>query len=172
VGGQVLVSPTLIAAADLCLILGDEVEVHAKGMREPLRCRDLLGHEDYPELRLEAEEASLTPLARPLACYYLALTGKHLDWPLQPASLVSLASRRPVVEVAGKLAPRANLMLRLTGESGGEDSAEFYARVLRPVNKSHQHYPVKFTSPSRTAKTVAPPDGRGQGPLRTDWHGD
>ena len=53
VGGQVIVSPTLIHAAGRGLILGDEVEVHAKGMKEPLRCRQLLGHEDHPELGLE-----------------------------------------------------------------------------------------------------------------------
>ena len=53
VGGQIIVSPTLIGGAGRGLILGDEVEVHAKGMKEPLRCRQLLGHEDHPELGLE-----------------------------------------------------------------------------------------------------------------------
>jgi len=50
IGGQVLVSPALIDAAGRDLILGDEVKVHAKGMPEALRCRELLGHEDHPEL--------------------------------------------------------------------------------------------------------------------------
>ena len=63
VGGQIIVSPTLIHAAGPGLILGDEVEVHAKGMKEPLRCRQLLGHEDHPELGLE-EETELHPARR------------------------------------------------------------------------------------------------------------
>lgn len=65
VGGQIIVSPTLIAAAGQGLVLGGEVEVHAKGMKEPLRCRQLLGEETHPELALGQEEAC-TPLTEPL----------------------------------------------------------------------------------------------------------
>src|SRR5512137_2306436 len=65
VGGQVIVSPTLIRVAGRGLILGDEVEVHAKGMKEPLRCRQLLGHADRPELGL-GEETTCAVLAEPV----------------------------------------------------------------------------------------------------------
>src|SRR5512141_1483404 len=74
VGGQVIVSPTLIRAAGRGLVLGDEVEVHAKGMKEPLQCRRLLGHEDHPELGLE-EEAACTSLAEALPVQYVLLAG-------------------------------------------------------------------------------------------------
>jgi adenylate cyclase len=146
VGGQVLVSPSLIAAAGQGLILGDEVEVHAKGMREALRCRGLQGHEDYPELRLEEEETTLTTLTRPLPCSYLVLTGKHLDGAMQPASLVSLSPRRAVLEAGSRLARRANLILRLVGEGGEADFSEFYAKVLQPVDESIGRYLIHFTS--------------------------
>src|SRR5512135_1290527 len=66
VGGQVLASPTLISSVDHGLILGDEVKVHGKGMREALRCRELLGHEDYPELLLHEEKPIFTTLVDPL----------------------------------------------------------------------------------------------------------
>jgi adenylate cyclase len=146
VGGQVLVSPTLISAVDHGLILGDEVKVHGKGMREALGCRDLLGHEDYPDLMLEEEETILTTLANPWPCYYLVLTGKHLDGPMQPASLVSISHRRAVVEVDCHLPPRTNIMLRLERESGEEDSSEFYAKVIHPVEESIRRYLIQFTS--------------------------
>jgi adenylate cyclase len=146
VGGQVLVSPTLIDAAGQGLILGDEVKVHAKGMREALRCRDLLGHEDYPELMLEEEKTILTTLAHPLPCYYLVLTGKHLDGPMQPAALISISHRRAVVKVGRQLAPRTDIMLRLARESGEEDSPEFYAKVINPVDESIRRYLIHFTS--------------------------
>ena len=146
VGGQVLVSPTLISAVNHGLILGDEVEVHGKGMRKALRCRDLLGHEDYPELMLEEEETILTTLAHPLPCSYLVLTGKHLDGPMQPASLVSISHRRAVVEVTEPLPPRTNIMLRLEGESGEEESPEVYAKVIHPVDESIRRYLMQFTS--------------------------
>ena len=65
VGGQVLVSPTLISAVDHGLILGEEVKVHGKGMQKALRCRELLGHEDHPELLLKEEDRSSRPLIIP-----------------------------------------------------------------------------------------------------------
>jgi adenylate cyclase len=146
VGGQVLVSPTLIDAAGQGLILGDEVEVHAKGMRKALRCRELLGHDDYPDLRLEEDKTILTTLAHPLPCWYLVLTGKHLEGPMQPASLVSISPRRAVVEVDRQLSARANIVLRLAGVSGEKDSLEVYAKVIQTVDESIQRYLIHFTS--------------------------
>lgn len=146
IGGQILVSPALISAAGQGLILGEEVEVHAKGMREPLRCRDLQGHEDYPEFKLEEEEIILATLVRPLPCSYLVLAGKHLDGPMQPAALISLSHRRALVEVDCQLPPRANLMLRLKGGGDDKDSLEFYAKVLHPVDESIPNYLIHFTS--------------------------
>jgi adenylate cyclase len=146
VGGQVLVSPTLIDAAGQGLILGDEVEVHGKGMREALRCSDLLGHADYPDLMLEEEKTILMTLAHPWPCGYLVLTGKHLEGPMQPASLVSISPRRAVVEVDRQLSPRANILLRLEGISGEKDSLEVYAKVIQPVDESIRRYLIHFTS--------------------------
>lgn len=157
VGGQVLVSPTLINAAGQDLILGDEVEVHAKGMRESLRCRVLQGHENHPDMILEVEEPVLTPLAHPLSCCYQVLTGKHLQGPMQPATLVSLSQRRAVIEVGRQLTPRTNLMLRLEVESGEDKSPEVYAKVINPLPESGQRYLIHFT--------WVPPDMQ----LRLQW---
>jgi adenylate cyclase len=41
VGGQVLVSPSLISAVKHGLILGEKVKVHGKGMPKALRCREV-----------------------------------------------------------------------------------------------------------------------------------
>jgi adenylate cyclase len=145
VGGQVLVSPTLISAIDHGLILGDEVKVHGKGMRKALRCRELLGHEDYPELLLKEEESVFTTLDNPLAIYYVILTGKHLEGPMQPAALVGISQRQAVVEVTGPLPHYANIMLQLEAVSRGE---ELYAKVVRALDESSHRYVIHFTSVS------------------------
>jgi adenylate cyclase len=146
VGGQVLVSPTLFEAANPGILLGDEVEVHAKGMREALVCRQLLGHEDYPELVLEEEEMSCTTLAEPVPLQYAVLTGKHLDEQMQPAILVGVSHRRAEIEAAGPLPRYANIMLRLGVEPGGEEESEIYAKVIRPVDEDSKRYLIHFTS--------------------------
>ena len=145
VGGQVLVSPTLISAVNHGLILGDEVKVHGKGMRKALRCRELLGHEDYPELMLKEEEPIFTTLADPLPFYYVVLTDKHQDGQMQRAILVSISQRRAVVEVATPLPRRTNIMFRLVVGSGEEESPELYAKVIQPVDELGKRYLIHFT---------------------------
>jgi adenylate cyclase len=146
VGGQVLVSPALIRAVNRGLILGDEVEVHAKGMRKALMCRELLGHEDHPELVLEEEERSFTTFAEPLPLHYVRLTGKHLDEQMQPATLVGLSNRRAVLAATGPLTRYANIMLRLEREADKEETPELYAKVIRPIDEASNRYLIHFTS--------------------------
>jgi adenylate cyclase len=148
VGGQVLVSPALIHAANQGLILGDEIEVHAKGMPEALRCRELLGHTDHPELVIEEEEEeeSCTNLVEPVPLNYVRLTDKHLDEQFRPATLVGLSHRRAVIEVAAPLPRYTNIMLRLEGKAGDKDEPELYAKVIRLLDDSFNLYLIHFTS--------------------------
>lgn len=146
VGGQVLVSPTLMQAVDRGLILGDQLKVHAKGMREPLKCRELLGHENHPELLLEGEETIFTTLSDPLPFHYVVMTDKHLDEQMHPAMLVAISQRRAVVEAAGNLPLHANIMLRLEVESEEEKSEELYAKVVQVLDGSSKRYVIHFTS--------------------------
>jgi adenylate cyclase len=145
VGGQVLVSPTLIHDVDHGLVLGDEVKVHGKGMQRSLRCWELLGHIDHPELLLKEEEPIFTTLDVPLPIYYVALTDKHLDGPMQPATLVSLSQRRAVVEMAGPLPQRTNIMFRLEGGIGEKESPELYAKVIHPLDEKGKCHLIHFT---------------------------
>jgi adenylate cyclase len=146
VGGQVLVSPSLISAAKAGLILGEEVKVHAKGMRRALKCHELLGHHDHPELSLEVEERDFKILAEPLPFAYARLTGKHLGDQMEPGTLVSLSHRRAVVEVAGPLPAHTNIMLRFELKTGEEEAPEAYAKVMHPLHEAGRRHVIHFTS--------------------------
>jgi adenylate cyclase len=146
VGGQVLVSPTVMQATGQGLILGDEVTVHAKGMREALACRELLGHQDHPELFIGEEEASLAVLAAPVPFSYARLTGKHLDDEMQSGTMIGLSRRHAVIQVSTLLHPRTDIMLRLEIAIATAESPELYAKVMRPVDESASHYLIRFTS--------------------------
>src|SRR5512137_324966 len=119
VGGQVIVSPTLVEAAGRGLILGDEVEVHAKGMKEPLRCRQLLGHADRPELGL-GEETACAALPQPLPVEYVLLTGKHFNEQMESAMFVALSDRQAVLQTRSPVPAHSNLLVRLVGVAGEE----------------------------------------------------
>jgi adenylate cyclase len=133
-------------AAKRGLILGDEVEIHAKGMLEPLRCRALLGHEDHPELLLGEEETSCPALDEPVSFHYVRLSDKHLDDTMQPATLVGLSQRRAVIETGEALPCYTNIMLRFQAETGEEETPELYAKVIRPLDDSEDRYLIHLTS--------------------------
>ncbi|MGE5840878.1 MAG: adenylate/guanylate cyclase domain-containing protein, partial [Deltaproteobacteria bacterium] len=148
VGGQILVSPALRRAAGLGLVLGEGVEVHAKGMREALLCRELLGHEEHPELELGEGETIFTTLAAPLLLSYVRLTDKHLNEQMEHAAIVSLSHRRAVIETRGPLERHTNLLLRLAMEADRKEAPELYAKVIRPLEASRNRYIIHFTSVS------------------------
>jgi adenylate cyclase len=159
VGGQVLISPDLIRAAGGNLILGDEIEVHAKGMQEAIKCRELLGHEDHPELRLDKEETGFTILAEPIPIQYLLLSDKHFDERMQSGTLVGLSRRRAILDTDGLLSRYANIMLRLEQEADGGEMQEFYAKVIYPLEGAHTRYVIHFTSVSPGMRTRLGLDG-------------
>jgi adenylate cyclase len=152
IGGQVLVSPSLMTAAGPGLILGEEIKVSAKGMREPLNCRELLGHQDYPELSLAQPEQQFTILPAPMACYFVRLVGKHLESQKHPAILTGLAPGQALLISASPLARHSNIILRLEEESA-QDPPELYAKVIRILEEPDQSCVIHFTSVSPSMQT-------------------
>lgn len=148
VGGQVLVSPNLVRSAGPGLILGDKVEVYAKGMREALICHELRGHEDQPELELKEKTASFTILVEPLPVQYMVLAEKHLDQEMQSGVLIELSRHQAIMGAAGPLSRHSNIMIRLEAEAGEGEAPELYAKVMRPLDESSDHYVIHFTSVS------------------------
>ena len=146
VGGQILLSPTLLDAVDKGLILGEEIEIHAKGMSEPLKCRELLGHEDHPELMVDEDETACSNLVQAVPCHYVRLTEKHLEEKKQRATLVGLSQRQAVLDASGPLERYSNIMLQFEEKIGEEDAAELYAKVLRPMDTTSNRYLIHFTS--------------------------
>ncbi len=145
VGGQIIVSPTLIRGAGSGLLLGNEVEVHAKGMKEPLQCRQLLGHEAHPKLALEAEPACAM-LAKPVPVQYVLLDGKHFSTQMEPATFLGLSNRQAVLETRSPPPVYSNLLLRLETVAGESAVPELYAKVIRLLDESTGRYLIRFTS--------------------------
>jgi adenylate cyclase len=135
----------LIRGAGQGQILGDEVEVHAKGMKEPLRCRQLLGHEQHPELSLE-KEAGCTTLAEPVPVDYVLLTGKHFNEQMEPATFLALSERQAVLEARRPVPAYSNLLLRLQTVGGDAEVPELYAKVLRTLDEPCNRCLIHFTS--------------------------
>ena len=75
------------------------------------------------------------------------MVGKHLDDKMHPGTLLSLSTRRAIVEVTCPLESYANIILRLEAEAGDAES-ELYAKVIHPLDESIRRYLIHFTSVS------------------------
>jgi len=80
--------------------------------------------------------------------HYVRLSDKHLDETMQPAALVGLSHRRAVIEAADPLPGYTNIMLRFEEKTGGEETPELYAKVIRPLDEAEKRYLIHFTSVS------------------------
>ena len=154
VGGQILVSPALQAAVGPGLILGEEILVSGKGMQEPLPCRELLGHEDYPALQLQQTAAALTPLAAPVPCLIRCLRGKHLDDQTQPAQLSALSPDRAYLTTPNPPPLHSNILLSLPAASPQPEAPELYAKVISRQEKPPSGCLIHFTSISPAMAAV------------------
>jgi adenylate cyclase len=147
IGGQILVSPSLIEAAGPGLVLGEEIKVEAKGMKEPLNCRELLGHADFSELALAAKEQQFLTLPEPVSCYFVRLVGKHLESQKHPATLTGLTASQALMVSTSTLTRHSNIIVRFEDESGA-DPPELYAKVIRLLEEPDQGCVLHFTSVS------------------------
>ncbi len=154
VGGQILVSPALAAAAGPGLILGEEIAVSAKGMRQPLVCQELLGHIDHPELHLRPADEDITPLPSPLPCFCRRLDGKHLEDQAQPAQITALGKTRACLTLPQPPEKHSNLLLTLTADLGAPDAPELYAKVVGQLEDPEAGCVVHFTSVSPTMTEI------------------
>jgi adenylate cyclase len=134
-----------MAAAGAGLVLGDEVEVLAKGMKEPLHCRQLLGHADHPGLDIQTA-AGCTALPDPVPVQFVTLTGKHFDEKMEAAKFVALSRRQAVLETGSTVPLYSNLLVRLEAVNGESGEPELYAKVIRCVVESSNRYLIQFTS--------------------------
>jgi adenylate cyclase len=146
VGGQILLSPALMETIGEGFILGDQIEIHAKGMPQALKCRELLGHKDQPALSIEEDETNCVTLAKTVPCHYVRMNEKHLKEKNQPATLVGLAQRRAVIEATGSLERYSNIMIQIGDKTEGRGVSELYAKVIRPIQESPNRYLIHFTS--------------------------
>jgi hypothetical protein len=116
-------------------------------MKEPLRCRQLLGHEAHADLEIPGETECIE-LVAPVPVHYVRLTGKHFDEQMEPANFVALSRRRAVLETRSPVPAYSNLLLRLDPVSGAKEALELYAKVLRSLDESANRCLLQFTSVS------------------------
>ena len=153
VGGQILATEALLAAAGEGTVTGRPFTISAKGFREPIAVRELLGIRGEEALSLPDPAPPPAPLAVPAPVRVSLLLDKR-DSEAFEASLLALSRREALLlapeppeflsnlririgpaeaygKVIGEPDSRGAVMVRFTGVPA--DAAEALARIARPL---------------------------------------
>jgi adenylate cyclase len=143
VGGQILISKATADAIGSELKLGDELQLGAKGFREPVTVYELLGIGGKHNLDLPAPSEELRSLIREIPITIDVIEGKHLAGESIEGKLVTLSMREAVISSGKPLERLANLRLRFTGLNGVIIPGDLYAKV---TGGEESRSVVRFTS--------------------------
>jgi adenylate cyclase len=146
VGGQILISKSTAAAAGCDLKLGDELQLGAKGFKEPVTVYELLGMRGKYELQLPARGEELRALIREIPVQIEVIEGKHLSGTTIPGKLSSLSMREATIATATPIERLANLRIRFTGLNGVIIPGDLYGKVTSAAASSEEQLTVRFTS--------------------------
>lgn len=146
VGGQILASSSLVEQAGSQLVLGDAIQVHAKGFRDPITCHDLLGIAGEGGLVLPRQEEARRTLERPLAVRFSLVDGKQLEGVLREGVLTELSRHRAVLRTSERLPLHGDLMLRVVEAPEEVTRVDVYAKTVGGIQAGGGDFLVHFTS--------------------------
>ena len=139
--GEVVISPTTLAAAGSGVVVARSQEVSLKGFATPLpihfiTAASFVAGVDDPgrdaganALDVPEDAAPLRPLAAPVPVRYHVLDGKQVAGEPAPGTIVALSATRLVLHGAMPAPLRADIRLSLDAALGGATS-DLYAKVL------------------------------------------
>ncbi len=143
VGGQVLVSKSVVDATQAELILGEEMKLGAKGFKEPVTAHELKGMKGDRELRVPERSTEIRKLVREIPLHISVLDGKHITDDCLEARLVALSMKEGEASIQGALKPLSNVLIRFTGLNGVIIPGDLYAKVISVESENAR---LHFTS--------------------------
>jgi class 3 adenylate cyclase len=143
VGGQVLISRSTADAVGTGLKLGDQLQLGAKGFREPITVFELLGLGGNYGLELPERSEDPRALVREIPIHVEIIEGKQLAGGRIEGRLLALSMREAMVSCASSIEPLSNLRVRFTGLNGVIVPGDLYAKV---IDSEEGRCRLRFTS--------------------------
>lgn len=146
IGGQILISDPTYEAAGPIVVLGGQMAVKAKGLKEPMTAHDLKGVGEPYNLFLPTRSAELLPLKEEIAIDYFVIDGKAVGDEAFRASFVALSAKAAAVNTGAKITPLTNLKLHVRRGNGQWIPGDLYGKVLDAEPPAGATFVVHFTS--------------------------
>jgi class 3 adenylate cyclase/CheY-like chemotaxis protein len=146
IGGQILISDLTYKAAGAGVIVGGQMAVKAKGLKEPMIAHDLRGVGEPYHFFLQTRSAELLPLKEEIAIDYFVIDGKAIGDQEYKGSFVALSSKSAAVKAPMDVPALTNLKLHVRSTNGQWIPGDLYGKVLEAEPPSGATFVVHFTS--------------------------
>ncbi len=143
VGGEVLVSEHTLARVAVPVTTGRELEVHPRGVSEPMKVAKVIGIAGDHGLYLHEDDLDLAGLDTPVEVRYQALNNADATQGFCPGRIVRLASIGAGLTLHEPQPLYTNLRIRLPGP-GDAETLDVYGKVMK-IEQDGIHV-LRFTS--------------------------
>ena len=146
VGGQILISQSVLSEAGEILRIDAQREVLPKGAQTPLTVYEVGGIAGHYNLAIEEKDPAMVHLTRQVPLRYKVLEDKSVGGKGLEGSIVSLSEKSALIVLDEPLEPLTNLKMNL-GDIGDKLSEkDFYGKVIERSKDERLTHVVRFTS--------------------------
>ncbi len=144
VGGQILISESVLNATGGKLRIDSEQEVYPKGSLTPLKVYEVGGIADQYNLILEVKDTELVALQKQIVIRYSLFGGKHTGKDSQNGKIVQLSKKSAEIVLETPVDQLANLKMGLIEVEDELMSKNFYGKKIDQSKENHSI--IRFTS--------------------------
>ncbi|MBC8178418.1 MAG: hypothetical protein H8E19_13515 [Deltaproteobacteria bacterium] len=146
VGGQILISQSVLSEAGDILRIDAQREVLPKGAQAPLTIYEVGGISGRYNLAIEERDPAMVHITRQIPLRYKVLEGKSVRGKGLEGSIVRLSEKSALIVLDEPLEPLTNLKMNL-GDIGDKLSVkDFYGKVIERSKDERLAHVVRFTS--------------------------
>ncbi|MFC1534633.1 adenylate/guanylate cyclase domain-containing protein [Thermodesulfobacteriota bacterium] len=146
VGGQILISESVLKEAGDILQIENQITLHPKGAEEKLVVYNIGGIGGHYNLTLAHEVLMLKPLIREIPIDYYILDGKHTGEGQFKGMLLRLSRKAAELNLQFEVELLTNLRLNLSSVAEGLSHKDFYGKVVERSHIDSNTYNVQFTA--------------------------
>jgi adenylate cyclase len=146
VGGQVLISESVLHEAGDVLRIDAQREVLPKGAGAPLKIFEVGGIAGQHNLALEGKDSPLVTIARQIPFRYTVLEGKNIGQTELEGSVPRLSKRSAEIAIDKPVEILTNLKMNLIDVDENLATKDFYGKVIAQSGDNEQINLIRFTS--------------------------
>ncbi|PYN64502.1 MAG: hypothetical protein DMD93_22470 [Candidatus Rokuibacteriota bacterium] len=145
-GGQILISESIRQEVASLVSVGRELQIEAKGARQPLGVWEVTGIGGPHALFLHPASSRMILLAAPIPVRYAVLADKHVGRNVVDGSVVRLSEKNAEIRSSAPVPLLSNVKIWIPEIEASASPGELYAKVVEAAATDRSGFIVRFTA--------------------------